>query len=58
MIIETQTIVHPRFDVSVIPYVSDIPRSIFHKKQAKQALNQQPIYIYDGDHNFIIDEIM
>ena len=31
---------------------------VCNKKKAKQALNQKPIYIYYGDNNFIIDEIM
>ena len=54
---KTCTIVHPCLEVSVFNNVSDIPRSIFNKKQAQQAVKRQPICIYDTYHDCIIYEI-
>ena len=58
VIIAKRTIVHPCLGVSVITDVSDIPIILHNQKQARQYLHQQPIFVSDGDHNFIHDEIM
>ena len=43
--------------MSDIKHIVDIPRSICNKKQARQAVQSQPICIVDGYHEYIIDEI-
>ena len=56
-IISTRTIVHPCLEVSVIKNVADITRIIWNKKQARQAVQRQPIFIADADNDYILDKI-
>ena len=57
IIISTGTISHTCLEVSDIKHIVDIPRSICNKKQARQAVQSQPIFIVDGYHYYILDEI-
>ena len=57
IIVPTHTIAHPCFDVIIVKYIHDIPRSDYNRNQLIQALQRYTICLTDSDHDYIIDEI-
>ena len=52
--ISTLTILHPCLDVLAIKYVAEIPKIICYLKKAFRAIQRQPIFISDPDHEYIL----
>ena len=57
IIVPTITIVNTCLDVVVVKYVHDIPKSIFNRNHAKQALRKHTIFMTDSDYDYILGEI-
>ena len=57
VIISTHTIFHPFLDVSVIKMLRT-NQDLFATEKPLQSLKQQPIFISEEDHDYILDKIM
>ena len=57
VILSTCTIVHKFIEVSDIKNVAVINIIICNKKQARQAVHRQPIFISDSEHDYILEKI-
>ena len=57
VIISDRDIVHILLDVANIKDVSDLPHSLYNKKQAQQSVQRYQIFISGKYHDSILDKI-
>ena len=58
LILSTLTIEHTCLDVSVVTYMSDIPRSYLNGNQSTIAIPMIPIFVTNKDQYYILYEVM
>ena len=57
IIFPTLIIIHPSFDVVIITYVQDIPKTVVNRFQANKSIQRHPVFIIDDDGDYILDGI-
>ena len=55
--ISTRTTFHICLESSLINNTAFVPRSICNKKHTLKAVQRQPIFDYDVDHDYILQNI-
>ena len=57
IVVPTRTVFHPSLEFIIIIYDKDIPKKRFGRREAKKAIQRNPIIMTDADYDYIMDEI-